>query len=878
MEKYDPAKIEPKWQKKWERSGIYNAEDFSSKPKYYCLIEFPYPSGEGLHVGHLRSHIAIDIVARKKRASGYNVMYPIGWDAFGLPTENFAIKTKTHPKIVTEKNIKNFTRQIKSYGPSFDWSREINTTDPGYYKWTQWIFLKLFNSFYDDASDKARPIGELEIPENLSEEEKREHVDSRRLAYEAEMSINWCPKCKIGLANEEVVAGNCERCGTKAGKKIMKQWMLRITKYAERLIKDLDTVDYLEKIKTQQINWIGRSEGAEVEFGIKNHESRVKVYTTRLDTIFGCTYLVVAPEHKIIEEFKDKIENYLEVEKYINTAKNKSDLDRADLAKEKTGVEIKGIKAINSFTNEEVSIWVADYVLGSYGTGAVMAVPAHDERDFEFAKKYRLLIKEVVKPNDKKIPLNPPLRKRETNENSPFEKGGQGDLSKNAFIEDGVLVNSGKYNGLTSAKAREEMAKWLEKEGIGKRKVNYKLRDWVFSRQHYWGEPIPIIKCPKCGNIAMEENKLPLKLPDVKKYEPTDTGESPLANIKEWVNVKCPKCRGAAKRETDTMPNWAGSSWYFLRYTDPKNNKEFASRKKIEYWMPIDLYNGGMEHTTLHLLYSRFWHKFLFDLDYVNTAEPYKMRRSHGMVLAEDGQKMSKSRGNVVNPDEVIKRHGADTVRLYEMFMGPYGDAIPWNTDSLLGMKRFLDRIWQLNDKCQMTNVKSISNDKISAYGGSAEGGQNSKLERIIHQTIKKVSDDIENFKFNTAISALMILANEFEKQESLPREHYEKFLVLLSPFAPHITEELWSELGNKESIFLSRWPKHDPELVKEEEIDLVVQVNGKLRDKIRLATDVSEEEAKKAAMESEKVKKAIDNKPIKKVIFVKGKLVNIVI
>jgi len=1287
MQKYNPKKIEKKWQKIWDKSKNYKAEDFSKKPKYYCLIEFPYPSGAGLHVGHLRSHIAIDIIARKRRMEGYNVIYPIGWDAFGLPTENFAIKTKTHPKTVTENNIKNFTRQIKSYGPSFDWSREINTTDPKYYKWTQWIFLKLFNSFYDEKLDKARSIKELEIPKDLNDDEKRKYIDNHRMAYEAKMAINWCPSCKIGLANEEVVNGACERCGATAEKKMMKQWMLRITKYAERLIKDLETVDYLDKIKAQQVNWIGKSAGAKISFSIihnkdsdiknfssKNNDQRfsqtnaksaqniaennflyknltykirgaifnvrkqlglghkenvyhkaleiefkknnlkfeskknielkydgqkvgiyqpdfiiddkvlielkavpeigkpqtnqtwtylkgskyklallanfgskelqikrmiydtarnsvnsaeaknsafsassprdsatsLEVFTTRPDTLFGCTYMVVAPEHPIITNYKLQITNYDEVKKYIEEVKQKSDLDRTDLAKEKTGVELKGIKAVNPVNNEEIPIWAADYVLSSYGTGAIMAVPAHDERDFEFAKKFGLEIRFVVKPkknklaiiihgfedqaksdffpwtkkeleklgyevilkdmpnsyhpkmeewislldkykskinentiiighslggsvapyfvsklnkkikalylvaptselvnfnqlrkewkgsdidslekivkssinwnkvkenleklivflsdNDDCIPIKSknffenknakcvvlhnrghiqdpkfpellqeiledntktpkhssevfggpesnPRRKIQTchftssiNDNKKLVKSKNGAepaegfepsdhkmtsldprratgksapsslyqnnkafVKEDVYIGDGININSNFLNGLETKEAKKQITKWLEKNNLGKKAINYKLRDWIFSRQHYWGEPIPIIKCKKCGNVALKEKDLPLELPDVKNYEPTDTGKSPLAKIDKWVNVKCPKCNNNAKRETDTMPNWAGSSWYYLRYIDPNNDEVFASKEKLEYWMPVDLYNGGMEHTTLHLLYSRFWHKFLFDLGYVNTSEPYKTRRSQGMILAEDGQKMSKSRGNVINPDDIIGEYGADTVRLYEMFMGPYSEAIPWSANSLVGMSRFLEKVWELNTKVQSPNIKSMSNIKY----------QNPEIESLLHKTIKKVTEDIENLKFNTAISQLMILLNEMEKEKNIQITNYQLLIILLSPFTPHITEELWETLGNKESIFKQKWPKYNPELAKEKEIELVIQINGKVRDRIKAPTDISEEDAKKIALESERIKKWTEGKEIRKIIFVKGKLVNIVI
>lgn len=837
MKKYDFKKIEKKWQQEWEKSGIYHAKDFSKKEKFYCLIEFPYPSGAGLHTGHVRSHVAVDIVARKKRMQGKNVLYPIGWDAFGLPTENFAIKTKKHPKIVTKQNIANYTRQIKSYGPSFDWSREINTTDPEYYKWTQWIFLKLYNSFYDDKKNKARPIEKLKIPKGLSDEEKRKFIDDSRMAYEKEMPINWCPSCKIGLANEEVVAGNCERCGAIAEKRNIKQWMLKITKYADRLIKDLDTVDYLEKIKTQQINWIGKSEGAEVDFEIKigGQKDALRVFTTRPDTLFGCTYMVIAPEHEIIEKYKKEIGNYAEVKRYIRKAKNKSDMDRTELNKEKTGIKIEGVVAINPANGKKIPVWVADYVLTGYGTGAIMAVPAHDERDFEFAKKFQMEIIPVIR-----------------SEKEPADE---------CYSGDGMLINSDFINDLNVADAKKKMIAYLEEKGIGKKSVNYKLRDWVFSRQHYWGEPIPIIKCEKCGNVPLKDKDLPLELPNVKNYEPTDTGESPLANIKKWTEVKCPVCGGKARRETDTMPNWAGSSWYFLRYIDPKNKRTFADRKKLDYWAPVDLYNGGMEHTTLHLLYSRFWHKFLFDLGFVGTKEPYKVRRSHGMVIAEDGQKMSKSKGNVINPDDIIKNYGADTLRVYEMFMGPYSEAIPWNTKSLIGSNRFLERIWNMQNK-----LENKSKNK------------NEELETITHQTIKKIGEDIEGLKFNTAIAQLMILANYLETLEKIPVKNFEIFITLLSPFAPHITEEIWQNLGHKKSIHTTNWPEYDKKLIKNKQIELVIQVNGKLRDKITVNSDITEEEAKRTALASEKIQKWLEGKEPRKIIFVKGKLISIVI
>lgn len=1352
MRQYNFKKIEKKWQKKWDESGIYRAKDFSKKEKFYCMIEFPYPSGAGLHVGHVRPYTAMDVVSRKKRMQGMNVLYPIGWDAFGLPTENFAIKTKKHPAVVTRENIAKFTKQIKSYGPSFDWSREINTTDPEYYKWTQWIFLKLFNSFYDEKTDKARPIEELKIPKGLDAIERKNFIDSNRMAYEKEMPINWCPSCKIGLANEEVVNGACERCGAPAEKKNIKQWMLRITKYSERLVDDLGTVDYPDRVKSQQINWIGKSEGAEIDFPVKaqNDErasDNLRVFTTRPDTIFGCTYAVVAPEHPVIEKYKDKIANWDKVQEYVAQAKNKSDLDRTDLNKEKTGVELIGIKAVNPLNQEEIPIWTSDYVLCGYGTGAIMAVPAHDTRDMEFAQKFDLPITSVIEPQggrtaifvhgfeddengqyspwkdgwikekledlgykviapnmpgshhpnrkewisflknfEKQINNNTILighslgcaaivdflnetnkkvkavyliapaseivdfakfKKEWRNENSdiqsvedfvknetewdqlknkaeaakvilsdndkyvPFEKTlkffeskGIGclvlheqkhfigrripelykEILNDSYIEEGTAINSHEFNGLATEELKKKITAYIAKNRLGKKSVNYKLRDWVFSRQHYWGEPIPIIKCRHCladkldikaeinfrkekifeqiqggsktadmralnpeeperyfgkikagdlvkfrntrtnefeivkitkaynfsdlgeffeqrdlvakafpelgsahdykklekeynftanylkrikenglaawefelvdvtQKVPLKEKDLPLKLPDVKNYEPTDTGESPLAGIRKWVEVKCPACGEPAQRETDTMPNWAGSSWYFLRYTDPRNNKEFASRKKLDYWMPVDLYNGGMEHTTLHLLYSRFWHKFLFDLEYVGMAEPYKKRRSHGMIIAEDGQKMSKSRGNVVNPDDIITQYGADTLRVYEMFMGPYSESIAWNTNSLIGMNRFLERVWNLQDKVQVetgkrtllaaTNnpgklkeikaglkgfdivsladlekklpepketgktfeensllkakyyakktgyltiaddsglcIKSMNNqpgvfssrfakgdypkayekifkeiegrdrsaffrdvitiynpknDNYEQFDGISQGkiadapqGRNGfgydpifipeglnktfgackweekakydhraraiaklrehlekkndtgEIESLVHKTIKKVAEDIEDLKFNTAISQLMILANAMEKHDEISKKHFELFTILLCPFAPHITEEIWENLGRNKSIHITAWPAYEPKLIKEKEIELVVQVNGKIRDKIKVPADISETDAKQIALGSEKIQKWLEGKEPRKVIFVKGKLVSIVI
>lgn len=999
-QKYDHQSIEKKWQKKWEKQKLYSTKDSSSKKKFYCLVEFPYPSADGLHVGHPRSYTALDIVARKKRMEGNNVLFPMGFDSFGLPAENYAIKVKKNPEDITKQNIEHFRSQLKALGLSFDWSREVITTDPEYYKWTQWIFLQLHKA---------------------------------GLTYQKEMPINWCPSCKIGLANEEVVNGKCERCGTAATKKNLKQWIFKITQYAQRLIDDLDTVDYLDKIKTQQINWIGKSDGAKVQFRLKDLKYRINVFTTRPDTLYGATYMVLAPEHELVEKMTKEISNSAEVEKYIKVAQGKSDLERTDLAKDKTGVELKGIKAINPASGEEIPIWVADYVLISYGTGAIMAVPAHDERDYEFAKKFNLPIQEVI---------------------------SGGDIERQAYSGKGKMVNSGEFDGLDQGEGTKKITAWLEKEGKGKKEINYKLRDWIFSRQHYWGEPIPLIHCEKCqeknkktvlvihgtggfgrndwygwladelrklghevispdmpnpsepdldkwlseldkykdrlnensvvighslggpaamhfvsklskkvgkiilvaptsgkinweeyaklhpedpvnqqkafhqkeidynkvqknvgkivyfhsdndfyipdevpryykkvlnpdfrmlkgrnhfsvanggaftfpevldeitennktpiGVIPVPEKDLPVELPKVKHYEPTETGESPLAGIKSWVNVKCPECGGKAKRETDTMPNWAGSSWYFLRYCDPQNKKEFASKKALKYWTPVDLYNGGMEHTTLHLLYSRFWHKALYDLKLVPQSEPYQKRISHGMVLAEDGKKMSKSLGNVVNPDDVIKEYGADTMRMYEMFMGPFAEAIPWDTKGILGVRRFLDRVNSLSEKVE-------------------KDGRNVD-EHLVHKTIKKVTEDINEFRFNTAVSALMIMVNEMHNHKEVGQGAFEKLLLLLSPFAPHLAEELWEKLGNKESIHLEFWPQFDPKLSKDKEIEFVIQVNGKVKDKCLMSADVAEEDVLQYIEKSEKIQKIISSKQVVKKIFVPGKLLNIVV
>lgn len=799
MTNYNPQKIESKWQKYWEENNFYQAEDFSRKPKKYILIEFPYPSGEGLHVGHVRSYAALDAVARKKRMEGYNVLFPIGWDAFGLPTENYALKTGIHPSLATEENIANYKRQLKNLGLSFDWSREINTTDPKYYKWTQWIFLKLFE---------------------------------KGLAYQAEIPINWCPACKIGLANEEVVSGACERCGAPAEKKVLKQWMLKITAYADRLIEDLEKVDYPARVKTQQIEWIGKSYGTEIDFKVVDSNEKIKVFTTRTDTIFGVTALVLAPEHPLAEELVIK-ENKEKVEKYIREAKKKSDFEREKIEKEKTGV-FAGSYCLNPVNNEKVPIWIGDYVVATYGGGAVMVVPAHDYRDYDFAKKYELEIREVV---------------------------SGGNIQKDAFVDYGILINSSQFNGLSSKEAIKKITESLEKKDLGRETVQYKLRDWVFSRQHYWGEPIPIIHCQKCGAVPVPEKDLPVKLPYVEKYQPTGTGQSPLANITEWVNVVCPECGGAARRETDTMPNWAGSNWYYLRYCDPNNDKVLADSKKLKYWLPVDWYNGGMEHTTLHLLYSRFIYKFLFDIKVAFQSEPYQRRTSHGIVLAEDGRKMSKSFGNVINPDDIVDKYGADTLRIYEMFMGPFDQTIAWSAQGVKGVSRFLGKVWQLF-------LESSENQKSSP-----------EILKALHKLNKKIDEDLEITKFNTIIAAFMEFVNlAGEKKEKVGKDTIKRFLILLSPFAPHLAEELWQKLGYQKSIFEEKWPKPEPKLIKEEVITLVIQVNGKVRDKIEVETNISEEKAKDLAISREKIKNRILGKEIKKVIFVPGKLINIVV
>ena len=802
LNKYDHKAVEAKWQQIWDEKECFVAPNDYTKPKFYALVEFPYPSGMGLHVGHPRSYTALDIAARKKRMQGYNVLYPMGWDAFGLPTENFAIKNHIHPAEVTKNNVARFKSQLKSLGLSFDWSREINTTDPNYYKWTQWIFLQLFK---------------------------------KGLAYKKEMAVNWCTSCKCVLANEEVVNGVCERCGSEVVRKTKSQWMLAITKYAQRLIDDLDDVDYIERVKTQQKNWIGRSTGAEVDFKTTEGDT-LTVYTTRPDTLFGATYMVISPEHPAIEKWADKLSNIEDVRAYREEAARKSDFERTELNKDKTGVRLEGVRAINPVNDKEIPIFVSDYVLMSYGTGAIMAVPAHDDRDWEFAKKFGCEIIEVV-------------------------AGGE-DVQKAAFTakdETGILVHSGFLDGKTVKDAIPAMIAWLEEKGIGHQKVNYKLRDWLFSRQRYWGEPIPIVHCEKCGFVPLPEDQLPLTLPEVDSYEPTENGESPLAKMTDWVNTTCPCCGGPAKRETDTMPQWAGSSWYFLRYMDPHNDKELCSKEALEYWSPVDWYNGGMEHTTLHLLYSRFWHKFLYDIGVVPTKEPYAKRTSHGMILGENGEKMSKSRGNVVNPDEIVETYGADTMRLYEMFIGDFEKAAPWSSTSIKGCRRFVERIWNLYEQ-----VKD----------GDAYTEEN---ETIIHKTIKKVGEDIENLKNNTAIAALMSLVNQFY-DKGVNRAEYETLLKLANPFAPHVTEELWQMLGHDTVLSLESWPVFDESKTVESSIEIGVQVNGKLKSTVKLPMDCEQQLAIDTALADEKVKNAVAGKNIVKTIVVKNKIINLVV
>ena len=873
MAKTYPFKdIENKWQKWWEANGVYHAKQSNETDlkKYYGLVEFPYPSGDGLHVGHPRSYTAIDIITRKKRMGGFNVMYPMGWDAFGLPAENFAIKKKVHPALVTEKNIATFKRQIQSLGQGFDWSREINTTDPAYYKWTQWMFIQFYESWFDESAQKAKPIHELHIPNEIEEQGEqavRDFKDGKRMAFKHKTTINWCPKCKIGLANEEAQGGVCERCEGIVEKREKEQWMLRITKYADRLIKELDTVDYLDKIRTQQINWIGRSEGALIDFEVQSAKDVVQVFTTRPDTIFGATYLVLSPEHELVAQWIEQgiIKNPKDVQKYQEQARKKSDLERQE-NKEKTGVELNGVVAVNPANQKEIPIWIADYVLAGYGTGAIMAVPAHDERDFEFAKKFDLPIIKVIEPPE--LDRIASLSLFTKGELEPVK------VESDCFAGHGTAINSDFLDGLETTKATKKIIDWLEKNKHGKSEVNFKLRDWVFSRQRYWGEPIPMVYCEHCGWAPVQDSELPVLLPDVEKYEPTDTGESPLAAIKDWVKTTCPICGADAERETDTMPNWAGSSWYFLRYCDPDNKEAFASDRALRYWMPVDLYNGGMEHTTLHLLYSRFWYKLLFDLGHIPEScgvEPYGRRRSHAMILGEGGVKMSKTKGNVINPDDVVGEFGADVFRCYEMFMGPYDMDAPWDTHGIQGIKRFLDKVWNLAQE-QIDKYKA-QDDK-----DESEGDIDLNYESILHKTIKKVSDDIENLHFNTAISQLMILTNELQKSDFINQNDFEAYLKILAPFAPHLTEELWQNLGYKESIHISQWPSFDEAKLIDDTVTVAVQINGKVRAQLTVPIEISEKEIIKLAKQDSKVVKYLENKEPKKSIYVKGKILNFVI
>ena len=798
---YNHREVEQKWQAVWDNEKAFATSNDFSKPKYYCLVEFPYPSGQGLHVGHPRPYTALDIVARKRRMQGYNVLYPMGWDAFGLPTENFAIQNHIHPKMVTKNNVARFKGQLHSLGYSFDWDREVNTTDPNYYKWTQWIFLKLFKA---------------------------------GLAYKSEMPINWCTSCKVGLANEEVVNGTCERCGSEVVRKVKSQWMLKITEYADKLIEGLDGVDYIERVKVSQKNWIGKSQGAEVDFSIKDKDEKLRIYTTRPDTLFGVTYMVVSPEHPVIDKYKDEIKNFDEITAYREMASKKSDFERTELAKDKTGVAIDGLTAINPVNGKEIPIWISDYVLMTYGTGAIMAVPAHDERDWEFAKKFNLPIIEVV-------------------------AGSDVDVNEAVYtdVATGTLVNSDFLDGLSVADAKEKIIAFLAEKGIGEPKTNFKLRDWVFSRQRYWGEPIPIVKCEKCGFVPIDESLLPLELPEVDSYMPTDNGESPLAAMTEWVNTTCPCCGGPAQRETDTMPQWAGSSWYFLRYTDPTNENALASKEALEYWMPVDWYNGGMEHTTLHLLYSRFWHRFLYDQNVVPCPEPYQKRTSHGMILGSNGEKMSKSRGNVVNPDDIVMDYGADTLRTYEMFIGAFDLSASWSEDGVKGCRRFLDRVWKLQDIL------------VDGEGYSAD------METKMHQTIKKVSSDFENLKYNTAIAAMMALINDFYKKNAVTKGEYKTLVTLLNPVAPHITEEIWEAMGCEGRVYQNTWPTYDEAKTVESTIEIAVQVNGKIKCTINVDKNIDKDAAIAAG------KEALGDKltgTIVKEIYVPGRIINIVV
>jgi leucyl-tRNA synthetase len=829
MKHYDHKNIEKKWQKEWEKSGMYKTNESHEKPKCYVLDMFPYPSGEGLHVGHPKGYIATDVYSRFKKMNGFNVLHPMGWDAFGLPAEQYAIKNKIHPRVAVEKNVARFKEQLSVIGFNYDWERELSTTDPKFYKWTQWIFLKLLE---------------------------------KGLAYESYEPINWCPSCQTGLANEDLDGDACERCGTVVEKKPMRQWVLRITDYAERLLADIDALEWPESIKESQKNWIGKSEGAIIRFQVLGFSFQVDVFTTRPDTLFGATYLVLSPEHDLMEKLKEKIINWNEVEKYREEVKNKTEIERTSEGKEKTGVRLEGVVAINPANNEEIPVFIADYVLTHYGTGAIMAVPAHDERDFEFAKKYNLPRKEVVRGE------------------AEFSGSGSTLNPDYVYIGEGGIVNSEQFNGLSSEEAKKAITSFVR----GKMKTTYKLRDWVFSRQRYWGEPIPVIHCEKCGVVPVPEKDLPVKLPDVEFYEPTGTGESPLANIDAWVNVKCPKCAGPAKRETNTMPQWAGSSWYYLRFIDPKNSEALVDTEKEKYWSPVDMYVGGAEHATRHLIYARFWHKFLYDIGAVNYTEPFMKLHNVGLILAEDGRKMSKRWGNVVNPDTIVEEYGADTLRVYEMFMGPFEQSVAWSTESIIGPRRFLEKVWKIGERINMTihraSADARESSKTVGFRSPVSGSQhdNTKIETLLHQTIKKVTGDIENFKFNTAISALMILANALEREEEITLILYSYFLILLSPFAPHITEELWHEMGNEDSIYLADWPKYDEGKIKNENVTMAVQVNGKMRGTFDATPDITEEEAVKKALSMPEVQKWVGENAPKKVIFVRGKLVSIVL
>jgi leucyl-tRNA synthetase len=845
--RFDFNEIEKKWQRFWEQNKTFKAEDCDdSRPKYYILDMFPYPSAAGLHVGHPEGYTASDIVARYKRMKGFNVLHPMGWDAFGLPAEQYAVETGTHPAQTTQKNIDCMCRQIKSLGFSYDWEREVNTTDPNYYKWTQWIFLKFFNSYFDQVEQKAKPIEQLQIPKRLSGEQKQQYIDEHRLAYEDEVAVNWCPALGTVLANEEVIGGVSERGGHPVIRKPMRQWMLRITKYAERLLDDLKEVDWPESIKKLQTDWIGKSVGAEVDFKIDGFDESIRIFTTRPDTLFGATYMVLAPEHPLVDVITTR-DKKATVKKYREDAARKSDLDRTDLAKEKTG-EFTGAYAINPVNNEKIPIWISDYVLISYGTGAIMSVPAHDERDFEFAKKFNLPIIPVVEPED--------------SEQAELVKKGQ-----LCFVGDGTAINSSRFNGLSTAEFKEQITNWLAEKGLGKKAINYKLRDWLFSRQRYWGEPFPLLHINDDDVVGLSEKDLPLELPEVKNYKPSGTGESPLANISDWVNVTLPD-GSKARRETNTMPQWAGSCWYYLRYLDSQNNQQGWDQKKEKYWMPVDLYIGGAEHAVLHLLYARFWHKLLYDLGYVSTKEPFKKLVNQGMILGEDGQKMSKSRGNVINPDKVVADYGADSMRLYEMFMGPLEAIKPWSMQGVEGVYRFLQRTWRMiideNTGELVEAVKDTDTDETTL--------------RLLHQTIKKVGDDIETFGFNTAISQMMIFVNHLSKQEVRPKSVVEKFILLLAPFAPHIAEELWERLGHTSTLTYQPWPEYDRQLIKEKEVELVIQVNGKIKDRIIISADADEEQIKQKALACAKVQKSLGGKQPEKIIVIKSRLVNIVI